>query len=341
MSEVQEPTRQTIRLGGGAGPLATLTGSGDKFKFSAFNYPSNIESLSHALLFNINVQEASNDYPTEGGAFENARLGREIQETNIKETRAQNLTKGQIGLTRKTKRVKRAISLYIPDSVVFDNRQKYEEVSLMEKLGIGGTVAATGASQGIMQALATTAIAGGLAAAAVGAGVAGGATAGGATRATARVAGVLNNSFGAVKTAAQIAGFAANPVIEVLYAHPMLRTFNFDFIFAPRNAQEADMVWQIIFEFRRHSTPEIFAGGTLFVPPSEFEITFLRKSGNGWIENTNIPRISTCVMEDIQVDYASSGSFVTFNDGMPVQIRMRLQFKEVNIITREAIDKGY
>ena len=140
-----------------------------------------------------------------------------------------------------------------------------------------------------------------------------------------------------------------------------LRTYNFEFVFSPRSQREADMVWQIIYEFRRHSAPEFAKsvslnltnnpansfgstgelGGLILIPPSEFDITFLRKTPSGFIENTNIPRMSTCVLSQVQVDYASSGSFVTFEDGMPVQTRMALSFIELNIITREAIDKGY
>jgi len=109
------------------------------------------------------------------------------------------------------------------------------------------------------------------------------------------------------------------------------------------------MVWKIINEFRRHSSPEYLPDtyGTILTPPSEFQITFLRKtlsasgSGGGFIENTNLPRITSCVLSDVQVDYAPTGGYVTFEDGMPVQIRMRLVFIELHMITREMIDKGY
>ena len=51
--------------------------------------------------------------------------------------------------------------------------------------------------------------------------------------------------------------------------------------------------------------------------------------------------MTSCVLTDVQVDYAPSGGYVTFEDGMPVQIRMRLVFMELHVITREMIDKGY
>ena len=243
------------------------------------------------------------------------------------------------------KRVKRAISLYVPETLVFDSRQTYESPSLVDKLGISGAVAATGASN-LQVELGNLGLgaAGAAAAAALG-GLS--VLAGGTAGAAAAALGAFNKIDRGfltpiVKTTAQLMGYAINPVIEVLYSSPQLRKFNFDFVFAPRDTKEADLVWSIIYEFRRHSAPELFAAGLLFVPPSEFEITLLRKTSNGsFVENTNIPRMTTCVLEDVQVDYASAGTFATFEDGMPIQIRMRLSFMELNIITREAIDKGY
>lgn len=349
-SVVSEPRRNTIREDDqsgqtGAAPLASLQSENDKFKFSSFNYPSDIESLSHAMLFNINVHESSNDLKTNREQLTEG-------EFKIESSRQKRLTEGQIGLTRRYKRVKRAISLYVPETLVFDNKQNYETPSLVDKLGIVGTLSVTGisklqAEQGTAATISGFGAIGALAgAAAVLGGIAAGTTAAASLAALGtafRATSYLDRKVAtpAAKEYTQLLGFAMNPVIEVLYSSPSLRTFNFDFVFAPRDSQEADLVWSIIYEFRRHSAPELFFGGIFFVPPSEFEITFLRKTTTGFVENTNIPRMSTCVLNDVQVDYASSGAFATFEDGMPIQIRMRLSFTELNIITREAIDKGY
>jgi hypothetical protein len=75
------------------------------------------------------------------------------------------------------------------------------------------------------------------------------------------------------------------------------------------------------------------------VPPSEFDIKFYC---NGK-ENPNIPKMSTCVLTGINVDYAPNGfaSYETLlsepergGTGMPVAIRMDLSFKETQIITK-------
>ena len=91
------------------------------------------------------------------------------------------------------------------------------------------------------------------------------------------------------------------------------------------------------------SNREILGGtqGRFLVPPSEFDIEF---HYNGK-PNPNIPRVSTCVLQSIDIDYAPNG-FATYESatgtqatrgstGMPVGIRMNLAFKEIDIITKQ------
>jgi hypothetical protein len=79
------------------------------------------------------------------------------------------------------------------------------------------------------------------------------------------------------------------------------------------------------------------------VPPSEFDISFYY---NGQ-ENPNIPSISTCVLANIETDYAPNGQFAAYEvpngtggnptlggTGMPVGIRLALTFKETQILTK-------
>jgi len=78
--------------------------------------------------------------------------------------------------------------------------------------------------------------------------------------------------------------------------------------------------------------------GLTFVPPSEFDITFYQ---NGR-ENTNIPKINTCVMEKIEVDYSPTGGmFSTFRNGHPVAVRLSMAFREVEIPHKARIEQGF
>ena len=57
-------------------------------------------------------------------------------------------------------------------------------------------------------------------------------------------------------------------------------------------------------------------------------------------QNPFMQKFGESVIENVSVDYAPNG-FATFNDGSPVQIRLTLQFKETNILTRESIQQSY
>ena len=134
-----------------------------------------------------------------------------------------------------------------------------------------------------------------------------------------------------------------NPQLELIYSSPALRDFRYSFMFYPRDEKEATQVLDIIDKFKFHQAPEILGGtlGRFLVPPSEFDIEF---HYNGK-PNPNMPRVSTCVLQSIDIDYAPNG-FAAYESatgtqatrgstGMPVGIRMDLAFKEIDIITKQ------
>lgn len=135
---------------------------------------------------------------------------------------------------------------------------------------------------------------------------------------------------------------ATNPLLELIYTSPSFRNFNFEFMFYPRSEEEALEVQKIIGQFTFHQAPEIDIrnNGYFLIPPSEFDIEF--KYSN--VVNPNIQRISTCVLQSIMVDYAPHG-FSAYEvpgnltpelggTGMPTAIRMTLNFRETQIVTK-------
>jgi hypothetical protein len=106
---------------------------------------------------------------------------------------------------------------------------------------------------------------------------------------------------------------------------------------------------QIIEEFRFHAAPEIdtSSGGRYLIPPSEFDIEFHMNGA----PNPNIPRISTCVLQSIDIDFAPNGwsayevpgqvRGVTGGSGTPTAIRLNLTFQETQMITKELIRANY
>jgi hypothetical protein len=139
-------------------------------------------------------------------------------------------------------------------------------------------------------------------------------------------------------------GGVQNPQLELIYNSPSFRNFRFDFMFYPSSEAEAVEVHRIIEALKFHQAPEIMRGtaGYFMVPPSEFDIEFYY---NGTV-NPNIPKISTCVLTSIDMDYAPKG-FVAYEvpgpdgatpsigkTGMPFAIRLSLSFQETEIMTK-------
>lgn len=239
-----------------------------------------------------------------------------------------NLDQGKLkgNILRRIRRTTDSIALYMPDTLGFTNSQGYSDTSIFNELGKLGTGASLIASR-LGDSGATPNEATNLSAFALQA---------------VRDFNILNSGSIAGLGLAAI-GVASNPGLELLYTSPSFRGFRFSFIFYPRSSVEAKQVISIIRKFQFHQAPEIVsrAGGRFLVPPSEFDIEFYY---NGK-ENPNIPKISTCVLETIDVDYAPNG-FAAYEvqgesdpsrgrTGMPIAIRMDLQFKETQIVTKE------
>jgi hypothetical protein len=133
-------------------------------------------------------------------------------------------------------------------------------------------------------------------------------------------------------------GTTPNPFREQLFKAVDPRTFQFEYKFVPRSATEALTVRKIIEQFKFHMHPELSAEKFFYIYPSEFNIEYRYKNQ----ENENINKISTCVLENMTVDYGGQqAGFHTFEDGMPTEITMRLQFRELEVLTKERIKAGY
>jgi len=128
-----------------------------------------------------------------------------------------------------------------------------------------------------------------------------------------------------------------NPFREQFFERVDFRTFNFRHTFMPKSAEEAQKVRDIIKMFKFHMHPEMVGGlGLMFLYPSEFEIKYMYRGE----ENTYFNKISTCVLEDMNVEYGGD-IFASFEDGQPVEVNMSLRFKELEVLTKERIAEGF
>ena len=156
------------------------------------------------------------------------------------------------------------------------------------------------------------------------------------------VAESLSGSEGAVPLANKVFGQADNPFVEVFFNTMNVRTFTYNFNFAPRNEDETMEIQEIIQLFRFHMAPELQAQNSRYLTlPSEFDIHYMYKANDGnSYENDYYNRISTCVLENVSTNYTPNG-VKSFADGAPTQITMSLTFKETEVLTKAKINEGY
>jgi hypothetical protein len=163
-----------------------------------------------------------------------------------------------------------------------------------------------------------------------------------ATKLAAGVVESITESEGAVQGFNRLFGQANNPYLEVLFDSMALRTFTYNFTFAPRNQAETDEAQRIIQVFRFHMAPEVQGGQSRFLTlPSEFDIHYMYQSKTGIAsENDYYNKIGTCVLTTCDVNY-TPGAVKSFKDGAPTKITMSLTFKETDALTKDRIAEGY
>lgn len=341
MAGIAETLLRPINNALGTSAKNDITGLGqNEYDFTYRYFPNDLttEQVGHYVVFNINVPVGITS-GTARGAYTNQGnvpttvLNNEYSKVDV--LRFGN-TGGDFGgsgpqreslsIPRWTRRIKESIAIFMPSSMNYTTTNKYEEISLTPFVGKALGVAAgavIGAATGFL----------GRAAGAAGA-------AGRAVDAAGR----------AISVGASIMKMPINPRVEVLYSHTDQRQFIFEFMMSPRNEDEATSIQNIIKTFRFHGSPEInnaqfglgstvggFLGGLTLIPPADFDITFYKDG----VENTNIPRINTCVLERVEMDYSPSGVYSTFSNGFPVQTRLSLAFREVELNHKLRILQGF
>lgn len=303
-----------------------------EYDFKSRYFPEDIgnDYVGHYMVININVPTKLTSPSEARGAygFRSTIMGNELSKvdnlrfnpdfSNIPGQLAGAQQRELASIPRFTRRIKESIALFMPSSIVHTTQNAYEEVSL---------TALGGRAMGVALA--------GLAGAA-------GAWAGQTVKTAIDGAGRLGALAGASGTIiSQIAGLAKmpiNPRIEVVYSTTPQRQFVFEVMMAPRNEKESKSIREIISTLRFHAAPEIDPNfSLLLIPPAEFDITFFNKG----IENFNIPRINTCVLERIEADYAPTGAYATFSDGHPVAVRLSMAFREIEMPHKRRIIEGF
>lgn len=325
-----------------------------KTDYQVWQYPAELATsrFPHYVMFfiNANAKAASiaNESAVEGVKSKSAEMS--MTDAGRQSGAAVGAAPGGGGplpeIATTFKRTSHAIALYMPPGIQTSYNMQYEEsgANFMGNALIGsldkimGSKGGTRTSAGIMSDVVGV-IPGVMEAEA---------------RQVARVgAAALGGGEG---TIVGITGKAENPRTESIYKSTQLRSHTFEFTFMPKDADESQVVNDIITLFKIHMHPELqsrAAGnggvgnldGAYLVTPNQFDIEFhneeMSESAFGG-ENTRIHKVGTSVLESMSVNYSGAGQWLAYagtND--PVHIHLSLTFKEIEPLTRQMVAQGF
>ena len=354
----------------------------DPLSFASYSYPrdvtNNIQN-GHYMLFYVNVQNRSKfnynnpdgkqhdatfqkrvpdgvdedgkpkskvvDFKGEGKAIQAYNRKRANKITGAYTTGMDNIVDGSArrkdraiggGVAAKsktTRRISDSVAIYLPPNVQDSVGATYNDM----QTGMLGYAAAaaldfSGAVGAKDYESAAAALTGGI----------GGIMTEAAKKSAAALAETLAGAEGGAQLVNRAFGQADNPFMEVLFESMEVRTFTYNFTFAPRNEEETADVQSIIQLFRFHMSPELQGAQSRFLTlPSEFDIHYMYMAKDGTnSENDYYNKISTCVLTNCTVDY-TPGAVRSFADGAPTQITMGLTFKETETLTKDKINEGF
>ena len=223
------------------------------------------------------------------------------------------------GSSRPLKRLRTAIALHVPNQLQVRYSASWGEEDTATSLMLGSGIESAG--EAIMKAF-------------------GGDLEGAKQSGAGVFSGLANLGLSKAPGAAAVSvntGLTANPRKEQLFKGVDFRTFQFEYQFFPRDEKESRNVQEIIKLFKFHMHPD-FADKNkfLYVYPSEFDISYFTNGA----ENPHIHKHTSCVLQEMSVNYTPNSMFNTFEDGSPVQINVQLTFKELALLDKDKIEKG-
>ena len=352
------------RIGVGLNEAAKIVGSAfsDRFGSNYENYANEIDDYTELRKEinndpDITQEEKELELGDHLKNWKDDHNGQEPDLNNFQRTMSATVTgskeiaKRNLKLKKESKHILGTVYLNMPQTIQFDNDANWSGKSLgaigntIKNMVSGDTSGAASAGKGAV---------GGQA------GAIGGAAIGGtigfladklglpAGTGVGALAGAFAGGSGIQDGLEASLGVASNPYEEMMFSGISFRTFNFDFLFRPRNEDEIEEVEKIIRMFRTHTRPSYVNGamGRSFMNnPQEFQIRFLTM-GQGerdYTPNLYLPQIKTCVCDKVTTNYTPQSVWTSYKAGAPIAITMSLGFKEKELVMAKDIEErgGY
>ena len=139
---------------------------------------------------------------------------------------------------------------------------------------------------------------------------------------------------------ARSTGQILNNNLELLFQGVNLRSFPFSVTFSPRNDDETERVRLIIRYLKQTMAPKTGNEGgqlgTFLKSPDVFSLRYLHNGQDHPFLNS----FKLCALTGLSVNYTNAGTYASYSDGTPVNIRLNMSFKELNPIYSEDYDGG-
>ena len=153
--------------------------------------------------------------------------------------------------------------------------------------------------------------------------------------------GALGSNVSPQSVISRSTGQILNNNLELLFQGVNLRTFPYSITFSPRSPEEATVVKDIIRRLKTSMAPKAgefdgTAGGIFIQSPDVFQLKFLKDD----VDHPFLHAFKLCALTGMSVNYTNAGTYSTYEDGTPVNIRMSLTFKELNPIYAEDYVQG-
>jgi hypothetical protein len=138
--------------------------------------------------------------------------------------------------------------------------------------------------------------------------------------------GALGSNVSARSVISRSTGQILNNNLELLFQGVNLRSFPFSITFSPRGPEESAVVKDIIRSFKMSIATK--AGE---IDGSVSQLRYMKDD----VDHPFLNAFKLCALTGMSINYTNAGTYTTYEDGTPVNIRMNLTFKELNPIYHE------
>ena len=155
-----------------------------------------------------------------------------------------------------------------------------------------------------------------------------------------QAANILGANVNPQELVTRTTGQVLNQNLELLFQGVELRQFNFSFTLTPRDVTESNTIKQIIRLFKQNMSGKKNgadnAGGLFLSSPNIFKLCYKTGGSKHAYLNSFFPM----AMKSVSVNYTNAGTYATYEDTTPINMKLDISLQEINPIYNEDYDTG-